>query len=84
MKNDRTEIMRNFAHEVRLEMTRSGMKDVDLARKMGKSRGEIGYMLNGSRNLTLKTIADICNALDVQFNIELVEKNEVVNGTIRN
>lgn len=35
----------------------------ELARRMGTSKGYVSQVLNGSRNMTLRTLADICRAI---------------------
>ena len=39
---------------------------VELARRMGKSRSLISQLLSGERNFTLRTLADVATALDLQ------------------
>ena len=49
----------------------------DLATKMGKSKGLVSQLLNGSRNMTLNTLADICIALDHNPKINLKPKDRL-------
>ncbi|MCU7891775.1 MAG: helix-turn-helix domain-containing protein [Candidatus Thiodiazotropha sp. (ex Ustalcina ferruginea)] len=51
----------------------------ELANRMGKSKGFVSQILNGSRNMTLRTLADIAFALDANPKISLLEEN----GTIQ-
>lgn len=37
----------------------------DLAEKLGRSKAYVSQILSGSRNLTLRTLSDICYALNV-------------------
>lgn len=54
----------------------------ELAGKLGKSKGFVSQILNGSRNMTLNTLADVCIALGYtpEINLSLnalpVEKTE--------
>lgn len=41
----------------------------ELAHRLGKSKGFISQLLNGGRNLTLRTIADICHVLGYKLKI---------------
>ncbi|MCG5514335.1 helix-turn-helix domain-containing protein [Ectothiorhodospira shaposhnikovii] len=45
------------------EMEEAGVNKADLAARMGTTRGYISQILSGSRNMTLRTLADICFAL---------------------
>lgn len=49
-----------------------GLKQKDLADKMGKSEAEISKLLSGSHNLTLKTIAAIESVLQEELFITYV------------
>jgi transcriptional regulator with XRE-family HTH domain len=51
------------------EMEEPGVNKADLAARMGTTRGYISQILNGSRNMTLRTLADICFALNRQASI---------------
>ena len=41
----------------------SGMRRIDLAKKLGVSRGRISQILSGEGNLTIRTIADVFTAM---------------------
>ena len=53
-------------------MQKQGIKRVDLAKKMGVDKSYITNLLNGSSNMTLKTISDVLFCLDSKARI-LVE-----------
>lgn len=38
----------------------------ELAHRLGASKGYVSQVLNGSRNMTLRTLADICDALKLK------------------
>ncbi|MDD3580264.1 MAG: helix-turn-helix transcriptional regulator [Desulfobacca sp.] len=44
-------------------MQEKGVSRTELAARLGKSKGFISQVLNGGRNLTLRTIADIAEVL---------------------
>ena len=44
---------------------------MDLAEAMGRSNAYITQILNGSRNMTLRTLSDIAFALDVEPRFEI-------------
>ena len=53
-------------------LERSGVKKSELANRMGSSKGYVSQVLNGTRNMTLRTLSDICFALGKtpKFSIE--------------
>jgi len=53
-------------------MKDQGISKADLARELGKTRSYVSQLLNGGRNMTLRTLADLLFALDhrAQLNIE--------------
>jgi transcriptional regulator with XRE-family HTH domain len=55
------------------EMERRGITRSDLAERMGKTRSSISQYLNGSRNLTCRTVADIVHAVGCKPHFELLE-----------
>jgi transcriptional regulator with XRE-family HTH domain len=55
------------AEELLLEwMETQGVGQSELARRLGKSRSYVSQLFSGSRNMTLRTLADICWALRVE------------------
>ncbi len=46
----------------------------DLAAGLGKSKGFVSQILAGDRNLTLRTIADVADALGYEIHIEAMKK----------
>ncbi|HRZ05547.1 MAG TPA: helix-turn-helix transcriptional regulator [Candidatus Competibacteraceae bacterium] len=54
-------------------MEESGINKTDLANRMGATKGYVSQVLSGSRNMTLRTLADICFALDLspKFRVEM-------------
>jgi len=44
-------------------MEQSGVKKSELAKRMGATKGYVSQVLNGTRNMTLRTLSDICFAL---------------------
>jgi transcriptional regulator with XRE-family HTH domain len=49
-----------------------GRSKSDLARALGRTKGFVSQLLSGSRNMTLRTVADLAFALDRRFKIDLV------------
>jgi transcriptional regulator with XRE-family HTH domain len=48
-------------------LQQSGTSKVELAKRLGKSRAFVSQVLSGGRNLTLRTIADLADALDCRL-----------------
>ena len=49
------------------------MKRKTLARRMQRSEGHISQLLNGSRNLTLRTLSDIAHHMGAEVTISIKE-----------
>ncbi len=47
-----------------------GLNQTVLANRLGKTRGFVSRLLNGSRNLTLRSIARMADALDCRVRVE--------------
>lgn len=60
--------------EIWKAMEEAGINKTDLANKMAATKGYVSQILNGSRNMTLRTLADICFALDYQPTLRLEPK----------
>lgn len=52
-----------------------GVNQVELANKLGKTKGYVSQLLNGSRNMTLRTLADIATELDKKIEFSFKEKS---------
>ncbi len=50
-------------------MERQGVTKADLARRLGRTRGYITQILAGSRNFTLRTLAEVANALGYRVHL---------------
>jgi transcriptional regulator with XRE-family HTH domain len=65
----------NFIIEVyetlQKEMDRQGVSRKELSERVGKSKAYISQVLGGTRNMTLRTLADFCRALEVYPEIKL-------------
>ena len=62
-------------------METEGVSRQELARRIGRTKGFVSQLLNGSRNMTLRTLAEIALALGQQasfkFNKAIGEKHLV-------
>lgn len=63
-------------------MNESGVTRSELAKRIGKTRSYVTQLLSGSRNMTLRTLADIAFALGAEVKMEAVpiEQPSAVNG----
>lgn len=52
-------------------MDAKGLTKAGIARTLGKTRANIGQMLSGERNMTLKTLADLALACGSRVHFEL-------------
>jgi plasmid maintenance system antidote protein VapI len=53
------------------EMERQGVTKAELARRIGRSRGHVHAFLDGGRNLTLGSIAEMADALGSKVDVRL-------------
>lgn len=51
-------------------MQEEGVTKAELAERLGRSKGYITQLLNGTANMTLRTLSDVCVALDRNINLE--------------
>lgn len=60
------------------EMNRQEISRSELSEKIGKSKAFVSQVLGGSRNMTLRTLADFCRALNVypEFKVSKYKKEE--------
>lgn len=57
-------------------MERAGVSKAELARRLGKTRGFVSQILAGGRNLTLRTIADVGDALNYKITVQVLPREE--------
>lgn len=49
----------------------SGITQTELAARLGKTKGYVSQLLGGGRNLTLRTLADVADALGCRVQIQI-------------
>lgn len=59
------------SEEIRRIMSQRGITRAKLAKRIGCSRPHISMVLSGSRNLTLKTLSEIAQALNCKVKVTL-------------
>ncbi|MEW6037046.1 MAG: helix-turn-helix transcriptional regulator [Pseudomonadota bacterium] len=60
-------------------MEEVGMNKAELAKNMEATKGYVSQILNGSRNMTLRTLADICFALGYMPSFRLEPRKTATN-----
>ena len=55
-------------------LRREGLSKTDLATRLEKTKGFVSQVLAGDRNLTLRTIADVADALGYEIHIQAMKK----------
>ncbi|WP_135184441.1 helix-turn-helix domain-containing protein [Raoultella terrigena] len=68
----------NTTEDILLAMQDTGINHTELARKLGKSKAFVSQTLDGTRNMTLKTLADISYALGVDSKVVITKEGRDV------
>jgi len=73
----------NVTEDLLLEMRTRGIERAQLAERLDKSKGHVSQLFSGERNMTLRTIANICWALDLEptFKFEPAQTSVVAEQT---
>ncbi|MGR6750069.1 helix-turn-helix domain-containing protein [Aeromonas veronii] len=58
------------------KMLDNNIKKSEIADKLNKSQAYVSQLLSGSRNMTLRTLSDIAQALDCVPSVTLKQQNE--------
>ncbi len=64
-------LLTRVAGRITAAMEASGVTRAELARRLGTSRAHVSALLNGERNLTLRTLREIASALDMRLEVDL-------------
>lgn len=64
-------LIAEVAEEIWASMERAHLNNTDLAQRLGKSKAFIGQVLNGSRNMTLRTLSDIAGVMNLKVQVSL-------------
>jgi transcriptional regulator with XRE-family HTH domain len=57
-------------------LNESNISQAELARRLGTTKGYVSQLLNGGRNLTLRTLADVSDALHCVVDVCLKDQAE--------
>lgn len=74
----REELVYNVTEDLLVILEDLEINKKELARRLGKSRSYVTQILSGSRNMTLGSLSDICNALGFKPQIKLPVQAEPV------
>lgn len=66
-------LIAEVAEEIWAAMEQTRQSKSDIASSLGKTKAFVGQVLNGSRNMTLRTLADIAHTLGRKVHIELFD-----------
>lgn len=72
-----------IAEDICAFLNQHGITQSQLADRLGKSKGFVSQLLSGESNLTLRTLADLCWALDVKPEFSLRPGNWQTHDTDR-
>jgi transcriptional regulator with XRE-family HTH domain len=72
------ELTFNVTEELLIIMEDKGITKSQLAEKLGKTKAYVSQLLSGSRNMTLRTLSDLCFALGVTPSVDFQEIEDVI------
>jgi len=67
-------IIHSFYHEILTIMEEKKIKQVDIAKKTGKSKSAISKMLNDTPNISIKKMVELADAVGAEINISVNKK----------
>ena len=65
------QLMLEVSESILEEMERLDVTQAELAERLGKTRGFVSQLLSGERNMTLRTLADLCWGVGVVPSLDL-------------
>ncbi len=71
-------LIAEVTEEIWEAMENANTSKTELAQRIGVSKGHVSQVLSGSRNMTLRTLADICHALKLKpaFRLQAVSHSQ--------
>jgi transcriptional regulator with XRE-family HTH domain len=67
----------DVSEEIWEALEQSGLTKSELADRLGSSKSHITQLLNGARNMTLRSLSDIAHALGREVRVKLLLPHEV-------
>ncbi|WP_134705417.1 helix-turn-helix transcriptional regulator [Rahnella sp. CJA17(1/100)] len=79
------ELTFNVTEDLLIIMEDKDISKTDLAVKLGKTKAYISQLLSGSKNMTLKTMSDVCFALGIKPSVDFkdIEDSVVSDSTVK-
>ena len=65
------EIIFNVTEDILLAMEKLDISKSELANRLNKSKSYVSQLLNGTRNMTLRTFSDICLSLGIDYKVSI-------------
>jgi transcriptional regulator with XRE-family HTH domain len=72
LKRELARLPREVTTEITWRMKQLDVNKAELARRMDVSPGRVSQILSGDENVTLRTLASVCVALDAQMEVKIV------------
>lgn len=73
----RENLVYNVTEDILVAIEELGVSKKELARRLGKSASYVTQVLSGARNMTLGSLSDICFALGVEPEVNLLGESAV-------
>ena len=70
------ELILDVTEAVSAAMQEAGISKAQLAKRMGRTKGFITQLLSGGRNLTLRTLAGLADALEARVTITISQNRD--------
>lgn len=64
------ELTFDITEEILIAMEEKGINKAQLADRLGKSKSYVSQILSGARNMTLRTLSDVCFAIGIKPVVE--------------
>lgn len=72
--NTLEELLEDVRLEVQRQLDIQDMPQVSLAARMGVTEGRVSHVLTGHRNISLRTLARMADALECDVNLRLIPR----------
>lgn len=72
------ELTFDITEDILIAMEDRGISKTQLAERLGKSKAYVSQILSGSRNMTLRTLSDICFAMGIKPVVEFTENEDEI------
>ncbi len=74
----REKLIYNITEDMLLLMEKDNISKKELAERLGKSKSYVTQVLSGARNMTLRTLSDICHVLKIDPVIALKRDGQLI------